>query len=59
MRNQCLYLGIRNDDRTKMIVLPTFQFATRLNSQSTNETGLFNELCHINLFFEYWYFQLI
>jgi hypothetical protein len=31
--NQCFYLGIWNDDRTKMIVLPSFQPATRLNSQ--------------------------
>ena len=29
--NQCLYLGIRNNDRTKMIVLPSFHLATRLN----------------------------
>jgi len=36
--NQCFYLGIWNDDRTKIIVLPSFQLATRLNSQSTNET---------------------
>ena len=35
-------LGIRNNDRTKMIVLPSFQVATRLNSQNTNETGFIN-----------------
>jgi len=36
--NQCFYLGIWNDDRTKMIVLRSFQLAIRLNSQNTNET---------------------
>jgi hypothetical protein len=41
--NQCFYLGIRNDDRTKMIVVPSFQAATRLNSQNTNETVFINE----------------
>ena len=29
--NQCFYLGIWNDDRTKLIVLPSFQLATQLN----------------------------
>jgi hypothetical protein len=43
--NQCFYLGIWNDDRTKTIVLPSFQFATSLNSQNTNETESINELC--------------
>ena len=43
-------LGIWNDDRTKMIVLPSFQLATRLNSQTTIETGFINEPWHINLF---------
>jgi hypothetical protein len=28
----------------KMIVLPSFQLATRLNSQNTNETDFFNYL---------------
>ena len=36
--NQCFYLGIWNDDRTKMIVLSSFHFATRFNSQNANET---------------------
>jgi hypothetical protein len=35
---------IYNDDRTKIIVLPTFQIATRLNSQNRNETEFINEL---------------
>jgi len=38
--NQCFYLGIWNDDRTEIILLPSFQFATRLNTQNTNETVL-------------------
>jgi len=33
-----------------MIVLPSFQLATRLHSQNTNETVFNNELWHINLF---------
>ena len=48
--NQCLYLGIWNDDCTKKILLTSFQLATRLNSQNTNETEFINELWHINLF---------
>jgi hypothetical protein len=48
--NQCFYLGIRNDDRSKMIVLPSFQLATRLISQNTNETVLINENWDINMF---------
>jgi cytochrome c oxidase assembly factor CtaG len=35
---------------TKMIVLPSFQLATRLNSQNTNETDNINELLSTNLF---------
>ena len=38
IRIQCFYLGIWNDDRTKMMVLASFHFAARLNSQNTNET---------------------
>jgi hypothetical protein len=38
------------NDRIKMIVLPSFQLAARLNSQNTNETEFINELLHINLF---------
>ena len=43
-------MGIWNDDPTKMILLPSFQLATRLNSQNTNETEFINERWHINLF---------
>ena len=48
--NQCFYLGIWNDNRTKMIVLPSFDRATRLKSQNTNETKNINEILNINLF---------
>ena len=40
--NQCFYLGIWIYDRTKMIVLPSLQFATRLNWQNTNKTDFIN-----------------
>jgi len=36
--NQYFYLGIWNNDRTKIIVLPSFQVVTRINSQNRNET---------------------
>ena len=48
--NQCFHLGFWNDDRTKMIVLPSFHFATWLNTQNTNEIVFINELWNINLF---------
>ena len=48
--NQSFDFGNSNADGTKMILLPSFQFATRLNSQNTNETEFINELWHINLF---------
>ena len=48
--NQWFYLGIQSDDRTKINVLPSFQFSTRLNSQNTNETDFINEHFHINIF---------
>ena len=38
--NQYLYLGIWNDERTKIRFLPLFQFVARLNSQNRNETSL-------------------
>jgi hypothetical protein len=41
------FWGIWNDDRNKMIVLPSFKLAKRLNSQNTNETEFINELWHI------------
>jgi len=31
-------------DRTKMLVLPSFQLATQLHSQNTNETEFINEI---------------
>ena len=38
--NQYFYLGIREDERSKIIFLPSFQLVTRLNSQNRNETSL-------------------
>ena len=37
---QYFYLGIREDDRSKIIFLPSFQLVTRLNSQNRNVTSL-------------------
>jgi len=48
--NQYFYLGIWSDDLTKIIFLPSFQLATRLNSQNRNETEFMNELWHFNLY---------
>ena len=48
--NQYFYLGIWNDDRTKIIVFPSFQIATRLSSQNSKETEFINEHWHINLY---------
>jgi hypothetical protein len=50
--NQYFYLGIWNDDRTKIIVLPSFQLPTRLNAQNANENEIFNKLRHINLYMD-------
>ena len=38
--NQYFYLGIWEDERSKIIFLPSFQLVTRLNSQNRNETIL-------------------
>jgi len=37
---QYFYLGIWNDERTKIIFLPSFLTVTRLNSQNRNDTRL-------------------
>ena len=37
---QYFYLGFWNEERTKIIFLPSFQLVTRLNSQNRNETSL-------------------
>ena len=37
---QYFYLGIREDERPKIIFLPSFQLVTRLNSRNRNETSL-------------------
>jgi hypothetical protein len=49
IRNQCFSLGIWNDDRTKMILLPAFHFVIRLYSQN-NETEFINKLWYIIFF---------
>ena len=36
--NQYFYMGIWEDDRSKIILLPTFHLVTRLNSQNRKET---------------------
>ena len=38
--NQCFYLGIWNDDRTKMIDLPSFNLASRFNPQAQMKLSL-------------------
>jgi len=38
--NQYFNLGFWNDERTKIIFLPSFQLVTRLNSQNRNGTSL-------------------
>ena len=38
--NQYFYLGIWEDERSKIIFLPSFQLVTRLSSQNSNETIL-------------------
>jgi len=52
--NQCFYLCIWNNDRTKMIFLPSFQLPTRLNSQNANETEFIIELVTHYFVYEYW-----
>jgi len=42
--NQYFYLGIWNEDRNKILVLPLFELVTRINSQHRNETELINLL---------------
>ena len=38
--NQYFYLGIIENERSKIIFLPSFKLVTRLNSQNRNETNL-------------------
>ena len=38
--NQYISLAIWEDERSKIIFLPSFQLVTRLNSQNRNETSL-------------------
>jgi len=44
------YLGIWNEDRTEIIVLPSFQPVTRINLQKRNETDFINVRWHIILY---------
>ena len=48
--NQYFYLGIWNDDRTKIIVLLSFQIVTRINSQNRNQTVFINVFLLITLY---------
>jgi hypothetical protein len=48
--NQYFYLGIWNDDCTKIKVLPSFQLVTPINSQNRNETDFINVVCLIILY---------
>jgi len=50
MLNQYFYLGIWNDDRSNIIVLPSFQLLTRINSQIRKENEFINVLWHIILY---------
>ena len=38
--NQYFYLGIWENERLKILLVPTFQLVTPLNSQNRNETSL-------------------
>jgi len=54
-RLRCIWNSISrwliwNDDRTKMIVSPSFQLATRLNSKNSCDTEIHVELWNINLY---------
>ena len=44
------FFGIWIDDRTEMLVLPSFLLATRLNSQNANKTEFINGIFHIKLY---------
>jgi len=48
--NQYFYLGIWNDNATKLMVFLSFQLAARLNSPNRYETVVINELWHTNLY---------
>jgi hypothetical protein len=57
--NQYFYLGFWNDDRTKIIVLPSFQLVTRINSQNRNESEFINVIgiiiLYMNIGISNWY----
>ena len=55
--NQYFNLGIWEDERSKIIFLPSFQLVTRLNSQNRNEKILLMNPDTLNVY-ECWQFQL-
>ena len=48
--NQYFYLGIWEDERSKIIFLPSFQLVTGLNSQNRNETSSLMNSDTLNLY---------
>ena len=48
--NQYFYLEIWNDNRTRIIVLPSYQLVTRINSQNRNESVFINIFWNIILY---------
>ena len=48
--NQYFYLGVWKDDRTNIIVFPSFQLVTRMNSQYRNENVFINVFWLITLY---------
>ena len=60
--NQYFYLGIWENEGSKIIFLPSFQHVTRLNSQNRNETSLllnfYTLICIWILAFPIWIIQV-
>ena len=48
--NQYFYLGIWEDERSKIIFLPSFQLVTWLNSQNRNETSILMNSDTLNVY---------
>ena len=59
---QYFYLGIWENERSKIIFLPSFELVTRLNSQNRNETSLLKNsdtlICIWILVFPIWIIQV-
>ena len=49
-RNQYFYLGIWEDERSKIIFLPSFQLSYTIKFTEKKWNKFFNELCHFNLY---------